>query len=365
MDKISYLKLTFILSTTFPGVLLAYDWPIKEFASPHPIYAVLGEFRDTDGSHLHQGVDIGANSGTSVYAIDSGIVFLGGSAGNTNVRIGDKIYVHINQRIAENTNVDAGMEIGKIIDNHVHIQENNGTVTPLRTTGISPYSDGSMTHVSTLDFFRQETNTQITSPLYGRLKILSRAWDAQDNGSNNVGIYRIGYQIDDYADNTIIGPVCNIRFDSIGNATLNNIYDTSRSDNSTYYYWVTNGMNDDRYWDTKLKTGEPWNGINAKVNNEAISPDGKYKVTVMAYDIQGNGGDIEHQLGAITKEVAIDNFRPYVQEVSVAGYYSGQWTFDGAKLNIDKNTIGYLKPGSYTITIKFSEPVESEEGGRS
>ena len=119
---------------------------------------------------------------------------------------------------------------------------------------------------------------------------------------------------------------------------LGYIYDVNRSDNSTYYYWVTNALgstNYQRYWNTKLKEGEAWNGASGLINQNAKYPDGRYRIWVMAYDIEENGGDTLNRVGAEDEDVLLDNFAPFVEKVvvRVGGEvkYEGEWELVGSE----------------------------------
>ncbi len=157
-------------------------------------------------------------------------------------------------------------EVGAITHPHLHLEEGIGVenkLNPLRIGGLDNYDDNSMPSVygsSDFMFLRQGTNFLFPDKIYGSVDILVRAKDAQSNGSKNTGVYRIQYLINKRDGSLSYAPIENIRFDNIiGNVLY--VYDQVRSNNSTYYYFVSNSLGDinyNRYWNTRLKRGEEW-----------------------------------------------------------------------------------------------------------
>lgn len=110
-----------------------------------------------------------------------------------------------------------------------------------------------------------------------------------------------------------------------------------------------------------------WNGSNARINSEAQSPDGDYRVWVMAYDYIGNGGDTLNHIGAEDEDASIDNFIPYVKQVDIEQdeywkllRYRAYWGYPIDNYNlgelIDNEAPGLCYSGMVTIfTIIFSE----------
>ncbi|MEM4314609.1 MAG: Ig-like domain-containing protein, partial [Thermoplasmata archaeon] len=133
------------------------------------------------------------------------------------------------------------------------------------------------------------------------------------------GIYRIGYQITDLQNKVLLPYTEGIRFDDI-NGNVGLVYDIARSTNSIFYYWVTNSKNENRYWNTKLRRNEPWNGVDARINSEAQTPDGRVRVWVLAYDIMGNSG-------SNNEEIILDNFAPYLEHLVIfnSKIYQAEW----------------------------------------
>ncbi|MCX7994436.1 MAG: hypothetical protein N3A65_01515 [candidate division WOR-3 bacterium] len=380
------LFLTIFASVLIAQYCLSYPWPVAEFPGPHPINATFGEFREPYGGldyHFHYGVDIGRGAGTQVYPVADGKVSRWSNVENGWIEVGNFRYVHINPNdlildTARQCTASVTLlgVIGAIEQPHLHFEDGIGIpnkLNPLRRGGFDNYADTAITTVwgsPDFMFFRQGTNTQIYSPLWGRADILVRAKDAQSYGSATTGIYRIRYLIKDRQGQITYQPVENIRFDNVIGYVLY-VYDKSRSTNRIYYHWVTNSLgeqNYDRWWNTKLREGQPWDGLNARINPEAEFPDGDYRVWVMAYDIKDNGGDTINRRCAEDEDVMIDNFRPYVQGVRIGQEvvkYQAYWPtepasdYDLGELVIDKND--YCKAGKYLqFLIEFSEDMRTD-----
>ncbi|MCK4529289.1 M23 family metallopeptidase, partial [candidate division WOR-3 bacterium] len=193
----------FAFLISFIPLLASYQWPVSQFNSQHPITGTLGEYRP---GHLHKGVDIGEGTDTEVYPVVDGVVTDIYDKNNDNECVevlgGDGIeyeYTHINSSVAVNDPVEAGITVlGTIKDithPHLHFEVNDGMSNPL-DNGLNPYTDTDLTTVwggNDFMFYREGTYDQVSSPLWGKVDILVRAKDAQSNGSNTVGIYRIGY----------------------------------------------------------------------------------------------------------------------------------------------------------------------------
>lgn len=124
--------------------------------------------------------------------------------------------------------------------------------------------------------------------------------------------------------------------------------------------WAT----DAKYTETK-PNGYKANYDTAAVNDSAKFKDGNYRVRVRLADFINTAAD--H-----SKDIMVDNFRPYVKKVTVESggemLYQGEWTFDGTNLKYgpdpdpDKN-IGKGANGDadVKISIEFSEPMKEAE----
>ncbi len=327
-------KIKILFFVLFPFFLVGYPWPVEDFNQQHSITGTLGEYRTT---HFHGGVDIAVPANTPIYPVVSGRVIEfsdgGQNGGYVRVRGGDGReydYVHIQRNLELNINdsvIQGQTLLGWIAQMdypHLHFEEEDGNFNPLRQGGLTPYEDTGFPSVwASPDFmlYRQGTNNQLplNQPIWGLVDILVRARDRQSLGSENTGIYRIGYQITDLQNKVLLPYTEGIRFDDI-NGNVGLVYDIARSTNSIFYYWVTNSKNENRYWNTKLRRNEPWNGVDARINSEAQTPDGRVRVWVLAYDIMGNSG-------SNNEEIILDNFAPYLEHLVIfnSKIYQAEW----------------------------------------
>jgi len=158
-------------------LLWSYQWPVSPFVGAHPINGTLGEWRET---HLHAGVDIGRGTGTEVYPSVDGLIPNPLGAADTyqnrhfikvlkKKEAGNFEYIHIvpdttllnelRSQEGQDYQVTAGVTLLGTVDdqNHLHFEENDGALNPLRVGGLDNYTDTARTYVSTLEFFRQGT----------------------------------------------------------------------------------------------------------------------------------------------------------------------------------------------------------------
>ena len=138
-----------------------YNWPLQPATSAHPINGTLGEYRAGPPLHLHDGVDIGGSNGESVYSIDGGTAVRGGAGENTYVQVGEKFYIHLDDRIPDLSSVTPGMRLGRIRagSGHVHLREGyeGPIVNPLRSGGLTPYTDSSSPVVLSIEVVKDCT----------------------------------------------------------------------------------------------------------------------------------------------------------------------------------------------------------------
>jgi murein DD-endopeptidase MepM/ murein hydrolase activator NlpD len=373
-------KIYIIFSFFVPLISLfaSYPWPLKPDTVQHPVTGTLGEYRT---GHLHEGVDIDGSIGTNVYTVVDGTVtdvVIPSNPENEYVEVTGNDgniyqYFHIDALVKKNDPVVAGETIlgtiKEIDDPHLHFEVNDGMVNPLNGSGLTPYADTARTVVwggDDFSFYRDGSNDELFSDLWGKVDILVRAKDRQKPGSENVGVYRIGYQVNNMEGDTVLPYTENIKFDN-ALGKVNYIYDKNQSNNSVYYYFVTNALGNENYqrcWNTKLQKGENWDGKDALINKDAAYPDGKYKVWVLAYDIKGNGGNMESQKGAAYEEVDVDNYVPFADEVTVKKdeeiKYNGKWELNGSEMELDIPTDDSVSMGDkIKLTISFSEVMSS------
>ena len=289
----------------------SYQWPIPNSQGlvQQPINSTLGEYRDTTTSacpgpcpHFHDGVDIGGSAGTDVFAVVGGTVVAvqsdaTGSTGDGFVTIqmasGRFTYFHILPNattLALNSSVQTGQFLGTIASiahPHLHFKETDlsgNVLNPLRAGALTPYSDTTLPQVLSVQLLN--ANAPAGSPPIGpavgasvpALDIRAQAHDLQSLGSQNVGVYQIGYQIgnldtgnqtSNFPEQTYLTIPSGLIF-SPGNA-----YDTTISQGGF------NGIFQFDYFAS--------NPINAQTPLSLGSlADGHYQICVLAADIKGN-----------------------------------------------------------------------------
>jgi murein DD-endopeptidase MepM/ murein hydrolase activator NlpD len=177
----------------------SYGWPVKPFDKPHPVRGSFGDPRTafhaaptTRGAlkghgtfGFHQGVDISAPNGASVYPVVNGVVE---RVRNQWIRVdsGDGLkfeYWHIRAAVSEGDRVIARRTVlGRILKPaaHVHLTEYRAghVVNPLLPGNLGPYRDTTQPSVSQLQFRRSETGGElIPGFVRGRVHLLAEAYD--------------------------------------------------------------------------------------------------------------------------------------------------------------------------------------------
>ncbi len=288
---VKYLTIVMLLNVH----LSAFNWPVKESYNKK-INSTMGEYRP---GHLHAGIDVKGYKGTKVYPVVNGIV---DTIGSDYVKIegnDGKFYDYVH--IVPSSSMKRGKYVYKNStllgttnnQNHIHLEINDGGENPLKS--LDNFSDTGMATVYSFDFYKQGSSSKISATynglplLSGKIDILAHARDKQSSGSSqNTAPYKICYMVKDKNNYTKIHK-CNIQFDQTRGKSLSLIYDTSKSTSSSYYYWVTNEMDSNSYLDT------------------TNLPNGEYKITVYADDIDGGAYNISSSVGAETKRVYIKN----------------------------------------------------------
>jgi hypothetical protein len=187
-----------VSSLALAGTAAAYPWPVRPFDKPHPVRGNFGDPRTIfqmtlfqDGIqgpgefNFHNGIDISAPDGTSVYAVVSGKVTAVEGARVT-VRTDDDRafqYVHIVPTVAVGESVVAKRTVLGYIEprsGHVHLTEIRGTKVwnPLEKGGIAPYRDTTKPRVTGI-FMRSAGSLAPIDPLgvCGTASIVAEAYD--------------------------------------------------------------------------------------------------------------------------------------------------------------------------------------------
>jgi hypothetical protein len=397
--------------------ITTYPWPIRPFTGPHPVSATLGDARGNAANpRFHRGIDIPTDSGTSVFSLISGRVRRITTPPYDGIYVGNYWYIHLKNMLDDGTQVrgiiDSGnvhpTRIGEVRDygasgpsqDHLHFQIgppgppegpffNPLTYTINNTVGPDNYTDNGIPLVwgSTQDFwwFWREGSEGLEAfqvgsisngriVIYGKIDIRVRCQDRLTSaGSEQTsGIYKIKWGVLRMGEGLQIPFTSTIRFQQVqppnngGEVLL--VYDRHNyQDHSPFFYWITNpiinNQVEDRYWNTKLRRNENWNGGNARINSEAQYPDGIYKIWVLAYDTSiagSNGGDTINRRGAEDEIVVIDNFSPYITQVLISNKYSAYWgeiidSLNLGDLNVNREDFKQDELQNLNIILSFSE----------
>jgi hypothetical protein len=148
------------LALLVPAAASAYSWPIRPFYQQH---AIRGYFNDPRLSGpetgFHFGVDISAEDGTPVYAIQGGRARVRGMTVSIFPKRGGHhlSYWHVIPVVASKQRVRWHQLIGHVAPDagHVHLAEyNQGTyINPLRIGGLAPYIDDTVPQMPRLTFY--------------------------------------------------------------------------------------------------------------------------------------------------------------------------------------------------------------------
>jgi len=274
------INIVFIVLLGFSISLLSYPWPITPQYEQHKVSGTFCECR-SDRDHFHNGIDLSLAQGGYVLSVSDGsILGLDPSGPNSWIRVGKYAFVHV----IPNPDLGVGdwVEIGDTVGttnwlNHIHFKDGGGAsgypvINALREGGISPFVDTYKPTVASVRFYVNGTNIQFVNAVSGAVDIVARAFDGiQDYGGYNNGLYKMAYRVFESDTVTpIIDLFSSYQFDDLpSDAYINNVF-APGSNTSTYYYYVTNHIESDYFWDTRyIATGD-------------------YIVAVYATDIQGN-----------------------------------------------------------------------------
>ncbi len=412
---------------------LALTWPI-EGQDPRQLAGLFGDWRHgTSAFYFHSGVDIPGKEESIVVTAKPGVVRSIWHAG-TAIRIqtlGQNEYFtygHINVVVSIGDTLAEGDMIGKDLVTpafyHLHFRkplDNSGAETPAENP-LNPavigglYTDISDPIIVSLDppdnHFDLRSNDGSNGGGYpemdrdppliaGKIDIVARAYDDNDSPPEKQGgICRIGYTIKNMATDQYYyapdRPWWLVKFEAGGLPFPNSqelketVYDDTLSDQHKFYYIVTNdltgwqgssyipytGLSKDGCWNTRQKDGGDLDD-DARWNDEARFPDGRYEIYVRAEDRYENlavlhpspdDDDSGRGVAGANMDVQVDNFAPYVQELKIWYLYGEPGAQDTAFVYHAKweplyNGRNVLEPiheeaapnADLQFTVKFSE----------
>jgi hypothetical protein len=175
-----------------------YHWPLKPFLRQHPIRGFFGDPRtmstelfgrdrpgDPGSFAFHNGVDIVAATGQSVYPVVSGTVQPGSYADEVIVATADGRsfqYFHLRPRVHAGEQVAADRTVLGVVApewHHVHLSEIDGfrIHNPLDPGHLEPYRDRTVPSVDAIVFHNEDGARANPLALHGRIEI---AADAED-----------------------------------------------------------------------------------------------------------------------------------------------------------------------------------------
>jgi hypothetical protein len=170
------------------GVRPGYGWPVKPFNRQHPVRAYLNDPRNGhhDAESFHFGVDITAPTGSPVFAVEAGEVYI--RRGREAVAVRSKTntfgYWHVKPAVRNHQIVRLHQLLGYIVDEgggaHVHFAERDRThdryLNPLRPGALGPYVDRTPPTVVSIEFLRQGREVDANA-LSGRVDIVAEVID--------------------------------------------------------------------------------------------------------------------------------------------------------------------------------------------
>lgn len=252
--------------------------------------------------------------------------------------------------------------------------------------------------VRSLSFQNNSSGTIFSSPqVYGAVDIFAECrdvmgspeqsddGDGSENSYRDAGVYNAGYWITSVSGSAGVATASapNMLFPGPGKLSLSTgllIGDVLRpgqpfevDQNTNYHLWVSHtGESDGRFWNTVAVAGGSHNDGSdapayALTNAQARFPDGKYSVHAIARDVI-------HQSAARDSIVVVDNFRPFVLSVAIAGgsqeIYKAAWRLDGASFKLApadpvdgmRDSAGDLRGTDgledVVVTVTFSESMK-------
>jgi hypothetical protein len=171
------------------GVRPGYGWPVKPFNRQHPVRAYLNDPRNGhyDAKSFHFGVDISAPTGTPVYAVAAGEVYLQRGRKAVAVKAAGHIfgYWHVKPAVRDHQVVRLHQLLGHIANEggdgaHVHFAERDAAhdryLNPLRPGALGPYVDRTPPTVVSVEFLRNGRELA-ADELTGRVDIVAEIVD--------------------------------------------------------------------------------------------------------------------------------------------------------------------------------------------
>ena len=178
--------------------LAAYGWPVEPFDHAHPIRGSFGDprtlffdaptraglYHSAGSFSFHQGVDVAAPDGTSVYPVESGVVTV---VTHDGIRVGSADvsfeYWHVRPSVRVGDQVTARRTVlGTILGGagHVHLTEiDRGVVTdPLLPGHLTPYRDTTVPYVASIHIRGTDEGPDVMPGLVrGRVQLIAEAYD--------------------------------------------------------------------------------------------------------------------------------------------------------------------------------------------
>jgi Peptidase family M23 len=164
----------------------SYGWPVKPFYRQHPVRAYLNDPRNGhgDAKSFHFGIDVSAQTGTPVFAVEPGQVFLTRGRMAVAVRSAASTfgYWHVKPAVRNHQFVRLHQLLGYIVDEgsgaHVHFAEraHNRYLNPLRPGAMGPYVDRTPPTILSVEFLRHGQELA-PNELTGRVDVVAEIVD--------------------------------------------------------------------------------------------------------------------------------------------------------------------------------------------
>lgn len=253
---------------TLQNQIYSMPWPIDNQYASHDISSFIDDYRPGPPSYFHNGDDIPAVQNTEVKATEDGTAYRGGASdvvyvvSNQNRRTW---YIHLTDRIVNNTQVTVGTIVGKVAVDHVHFGVGGTTSAadnPL--SYLSPYTDDQYPVVDWIRVVVDQCNTAdwinvLEIPNPSNVDIIAKIHDLTKKDSKTLedgGAYKVGWRITDRNNTVIVDPIYNFQFDNVLASTyINNVY-FPLSNTGDYQYRTTNQVTQNGFWNT----GNPGEG---------------------------------------------------------------------------------------------------------